>query len=56
MNLLLSYTRNQDNEYKKLNHIFLGVGEDDRGGEVHVWLKSCNSNVPMFNPSFSKDE
>ena len=37
MNILFSYSVNDDHMFEKEDHIFLGVGKG-QNGEVHVWL------------------
>lgn len=39
MNLILSYSVNNDTILYKDGHTFLGSGEDKHGKEIHVWLK-----------------
>lgn len=53
MNLILSYSTAQDEELLEDGHIFLGVGQDNCGSEVHVWLKRTEGSLyPLFNPEF----
>lgn len=39
MNLIFSYGINQDLEFNRAGHLFLGAAEEYEGSEVHVWLK-----------------
>lgn len=39
MNLLFSYSANTDHQFAAEGHRFLGAGADDKGSEVHVFLK-----------------
>ena len=43
MNLLFSYSINDDKAFEKDEHIFLGAGKDNNGSEVHIWLKNGES-------------
>lgn len=40
MNLIFSYSADDDHRLFQDGHTFLGAGDNENGSEVHVWLKS----------------
>jgi hypothetical protein len=49
MNLIFSYSVNEDNHYSKQGHRFLGAGVNQKGEEVHVF-----EEVPLLLKDLSK--